>query len=51
MVKLMLKLPQTIGPNNVSVPTHFFKVICGKMPSGAVEIQAYVLVGSGWFGL
>lgn len=35
---------QVIGPNNVAVPTHFFKVIVGELESSRdLEMEAYVL--------
>ena len=33
-----------IGSNHVAVPTHFFKVVVGEMPtSGDLEMEAFVL--------
>ena len=34
---------QVIGANNVSVPTHFFKVIVGETEDHQLELEAYVL--------
>lgn len=34
---------QVIGPNNVAVPTHFFKIITGVRSNGQVEIQVRFL--------
>ncbi|MDF2576724.1 MAG: non-specific endonuclease [Chlamydiales bacterium] len=34
---------QVIGPHNVAVPTHFFKVILAEKPSGHLKFEAYVL--------
>eukprot|EP00051_Salpingoeca_urceolata_P008296 m.104886 g.104886 ORF g.104886 m.104886 type:complete len:301 (-) comp15677_c0_seq3:105-1007(-) len=34
---------QVIGANNVSVPTHFYKVVAGEKADGSVEIQAFVM--------
>lgn len=34
---------QVIGPNDVAVPTHFFKVIVGERASGSREIEAYIV--------
>ena len=34
---------QVIGNNNVSVPTHFFKVLVGELDSHHLEMEAYVL--------
>ncbi len=32
-----------IGPNNVAVPTHFFKVIVGETENRDLELEAFVL--------
>ena len=32
-----------IGPNNVAVPTHFFKVVVGETESRDLELEAFVL--------
>ena len=34
---------QVIGSNNVSVPTHFFKVMVGELEDHQLELEAYVL--------
>eukprot|EP00049_Salpingoeca_infusionum_P024423 m.15888 g.15888 ORF g.15888 m.15888 type:complete len:314 (+) comp6833_c0_seq1:219-1160(+) len=34
---------EVIGPNNVAVPTHFFKVVAGEMADGKIEIQAFIM--------
>jgi len=34
---------QVIGQNNVSVPTHFFKVVVGETESKDLEMEAFVL--------
>ena len=34
---------QVIGPNNVAVPTHFFKVVVGETESRDLELEAFVL--------
>ncbi|MBS4169120.1 DNA/RNA non-specific endonuclease [Parachlamydia sp. AcF125] len=34
---------QVIGPNNVAVPTHFFKVIARETEAGSIQTEAYVL--------
>jgi len=34
---------QVIGNNNVSVPTHFFKVVVGEMDDGSLELESFVL--------
>ncbi|XP_023332241.1 nuclease C1 isoform X2 [Eurytemora carolleeae] len=34
---------EVIGANNVSVPTHFFKVIVGETEDHQLELEAYVL--------
>lgn len=34
---------QVIGPNDVAVPTHFFKVIILENWQGSKEIRAYIL--------
>lgn len=34
---------QVIGNNNVAVPTHFYKVVVGQLPSGLFEMEAYVM--------
>lgn len=34
---------QVIGQNNVSVPTHFFKVVVGETDSKDLEMEAFVL--------
>jgi len=34
---------EVIGSNQVSVPTHFFKVIVGETPDSQLELEAYVL--------
>jgi len=34
---------EVIGKNNVSVPTHFFKVIVGETDNQQLEMEAYVL--------
>ncbi|CCB85680.1 endonuclease G, mitochondrial [Parachlamydia acanthamoebae UV-7] len=34
---------QVIGPNNVAVPTHFFKVIAKETSAGRMQTEAYVL--------
>ena len=40
--KLYVKY-QVIGPNNVSVPTHFFKVLIVENVDGSVELESYVM--------
>lgn len=37
---------QVIGPNDVAVPTHFFKVIVAEKASGAKDIEAYIVPNS-----
>ena len=32
-----------IGPNNVAVPTHFFKVVVGETENRDLELEAFVL--------
>jgi endonuclease G len=32
-----------IGPNNVAVPTHFFKVVVGETEAHELELEAFVL--------
>ena len=34
---------QVIGPNQVAVPTHFFKVIIGQDKTGALDIYSYLM--------
>ena len=34
---------QVIGPNNVAVPTHFFKVVVGETDNNELELEAFVL--------
>ena len=34
---------QVIGPHDVAVPTHFFKVICAESLNGSRSIEAYVV--------
>ncbi|VDM98816.1 unnamed protein product [Thelazia callipaeda] len=34
---------KVIGPNNVAVPTHFFKVVLVEVEDGRFELEAYVL--------
>ncbi len=34
---------QVIGDNQVSVPTHFFKVVVGETDNGQLELESYVL--------
>lgn len=32
-----------IGPNNVAVPTHFFKVIVGETENNEFDLESYVM--------
>jgi len=32
-----------VGPNNVAVPTHFFKVIVGETETSEFDMEAYVM--------
>merc|ERR1719147_634231 len=34
---------QVIGDNNVSVPTHFFKVVVGELDDGFLELESFVM--------
>ena len=34
---------QVIGPNQVAVPTHFFKVIIGQLKGGQLDIYSYLM--------
>ncbi|XP_063833638.1 endonuclease G, mitochondrial [Ostrinia nubilalis] len=34
---------QVIGANTVAVPTHFYKVVVCEAPSGALDMEAYVM--------
>lgn len=34
---------QVIGNSSVAVPTHFYKVIVGESPDGALELESYVM--------
>lgn len=40
--KLYVKY-QVIGPNQVAVPTHFFKVIIGQQNDGRLDIFSYLM--------
>ncbi len=40
--KLYVKY-QVIGPNQVAVPTHFFKVIIGQQNNGELDIYSYLM--------
>ena len=40
--KLYVKY-QVIGPNQVAVPTHFFKVIIGQHDNGELDIYSYLM--------
>ncbi len=40
--KLYVKY-QVIGPNQVAVPTHFFKVIIGQQDNGQLDIYSYLM--------
>lgn len=34
---------QVIGQNSVAVPTHFYKIVVGETPNGALEMESYVM--------
>jgi len=34
---------QVIGPNQVAVPTHFFKVLIGQQKNGELDIYSYLM--------
>jgi endonuclease G len=34
---------EVIGPNNVAVPTHFFKVILGEKVNGTLDLESYIM--------
>lgn len=40
--KLYIKY-QVIGPNNVSVPTHFFKALIVENVDGSIDLESYVM--------
>lgn len=34
---------RVVGPRDVAVPTHFFKVLVGEREDGKLEMDAYVM--------